>query len=74
MTELRQIKDKVNDELEKVKNKEENCNNKLVLSNNKANKFSSELKEKTMDLHVALAILSIVSIILIICIYMLNSN
>ena len=74
MSALRENKDKLNKDLEGTKNREENCINELSLANNRATKYSSELKEKTMDLHVSLILLSIISIVLIICIYMLNSN
>ena len=74
MGELRNIKDKLNEEIIKIKTGEENCNNKLLLSKNKANKYSREIEETKLDLQITLIILSIISVALIVCIYMLNSN
>ena len=65
-------KTKLEGELEESKTKTENCKNDMSVMNNIKDKLNSEIEEKTMDLHVALALLSIVSIVLIYCIYKLN--
>ena len=49
----------------------ENCDNKLVLSNDKHLKISNELEEKKYDLYIVIGLLIIVSIILIVCLYMM---
>ena len=70
------MEDKINleSEIEESKNKNENCKSDLAISKTKSERLMSDIEELTMDLHVSLGLLSIVCIVLIFCIYKLNTE